>query len=268
MHPLPNTVYRGSAYEYSGAFMSKQLTLRALRDFGYATYMAPKPLNQDEDNVASQYKDTDAWTIHRKRAWTVLLKGGHYDYIDFSIINGCETGTPASQAAIRSRLQHLSTLVHALDLVRARPLPGLLTDLPPHTLDVVFGVPGEDYALYLADERELAAARDLPDGDQADRRGWPIRGHVTLSVPAGHYTLATFDPATGRHLLPRRVHTEGGPLRLAVPESVLPRPRAAPHPHLAFALGAFRPPIRRAIHPPQPSPARPPLARPGRLGVL
>jgi hypothetical protein len=218
MHPLPNTTYAGHSYDL-GTFMSKQLTLRALRDFGHATYAAPKPLNQDEDNVASQYKDVDAWTIHRKRAWTVLLAGGHYDYIDFSIINGRETGTPASQAAIRSWLQHLAAFVHSFDLVRARPLPGLLTQLPPAALDVAFGIPGEDYALYLADERELAAARDLPDGDQLERgAGLPITGHVALTLPAGEYTLAAYTPLTGVYAPAGPIRSAGEPLVLDVPQ--------------------------------------------------
>jgi len=220
LHPLPNTTYQGQGYDL-GPFMSKQLALRALRDFGHATYAAPKPLNQDEDNVASQYKDAEAWTIHRKRAWTVLLTGGHYDYIDFSIINGCETGTPASQAAVRTWFQHLAAFVHALDLVRARPLPGLVQAAPPHVLDVAFGVPGEDYALYLADERELAAARDLPDGDQVDRgAGQPLSGPLTLTLPPGDYRMAAFDPQTGLYAPAMPLHSPGGALTLAVPEFV------------------------------------------------
>src|SRR6185436_16946696 len=127
-------------------FMSKQLTLRPLRDFGLDTYAEPRPLNQDEDNIASQYKDDEGWTIHRKRAWTVLLTGGHYDYIDFSIINGFETGTSASQAAIRNWFKILSEFIHSLDLVNARPLPGVVEAAPPHALDAAFGIAGEDMA--------------------------------------------------------------------------------------------------------------------------
>ena len=95
---------------------------------------------------ASQYKDYDGWTIHRKRAWTTLLSGGHYDYIDFSIINYCEKGTPASRRHIRTWMKHLSEFIHSLDLVRARPLPGMATALPAHAMEAVFGVPGEDIA--------------------------------------------------------------------------------------------------------------------------
>ncbi len=220
IHALPNTTYQGKAYEL-GPFMSKQLALRPLRDFGLATYAAPKPLNQDEDNIASQYKDAEAWTIHRKRAWTTLLTGGHYDYIDFSIINGCETGTPASQAQLRSWFQHLAGFVHSLDLVRARPLPGLVQDAPPHALDVAFGVPGEDVAVYLADERELATARDLPDGDQLERgAGQPLSGALTLGLPAGDYTVAAFDPQTGQSAPAQPLHSDGAPVTLAVPEFV------------------------------------------------
>jgi len=54
----------------------------------------------------------------------------------------------------------------------------------------VFGIEGEDYCIYLADERELAAARGLPDGDQLDRgAGQPITGHIRLSLPAGAYAI-------------------------------------------------------------------------------
>ncbi len=197
MHPLPKFYYGGQVYEL-GDFMSKQLALRPLRDYGLATYAAPKPLNQDEDNIASQYKDLEAWTIHRKRAWTTLLTGGHYDYIDFSIINGFETGTPASQSAVRSWFKILSDFIHSLDLVRARPLPNLVASAPPNSLDVAFGLDGEDVAIYLADERELATARGLPDGDNLDRgAGQPISGHLTLTLPPGNYSVSYLDPQTG-----------------------------------------------------------------------
>ncbi len=186
MHPLPGLTYRGVSYD-QGGFMSKQLKLRAVRDYCLATYAEPKPLNLDEDNVASQYKDYDGWTIHRKRAWTTLLSGGHYDYIDFSIINYCEKGTPASRKHIRSWMKHLSEFIHSLDLVQARPLPGMVTALPAHAMEAVFGVPGEDICIYLADEREL---------DEAGV-GQPIAGRLGLDLPAAEYGTAAYDPKTG-----------------------------------------------------------------------
>ncbi len=197
IHPLPNTTYGGAAY-HLGDFMSKQLRLRALRDYCLATYPEPRPLNHDEDNIASQYKDLEAWTIHRKRAWISLLSGAHYDYIDFSIINHCEVGTPASQAAIRTWLGHLARFMHALDLARAQPLRDLLHALPLHTVDAVFGVPGQDICIYLADERELPAARDLPAGSTADpTAGQPLSGSITVDLPEGVYMARTYDPRTG-----------------------------------------------------------------------
>jgi hypothetical protein len=217
MHPLPNTTYNGQRYDL-GIFMSKQLTLRALRDFGLATYAEPKPLNQDEDNVASQYKDAEAWTIHRQRAWTVLLSGGHYDYIDFSIINYSETGTPESRRHIRSWMKYLSGFMQSVELVRARPIVGLLQEQPPHTLEVLFGIEGEDYCIYLADERELATARGLPDGDNVDRgAGQPISGHITLDLPNGDYRVACFDPKTGLYSPAIQILGGGSSIRLAVP---------------------------------------------------
>lgn len=67
MHPLPNTTYDGVSYDM-GVFMAKELKLQAVRDYCLATYHEPKPLNYDEDNAASQYRDVEGWTIHRKRA--------------------------------------------------------------------------------------------------------------------------------------------------------------------------------------------------------
>ena len=196
VHALPNVPYDGVAYQL-GEFMSKQLRLRALRDFGLATYGEAKPLNQDEDNIASQYKDDEGWTIHRKRAWTTLLTGGHYDYIDFSIQPRLEAGTPESNAAIRSWMKHLSTFIHSFDLARSRPLPELVTAAPEHALEVAYGVAGEDLCVYLADERELASARGLED-DLVDRgAGQPISGRLELDLPAGRYTVSAFDPRTG-----------------------------------------------------------------------
>jgi hypothetical protein len=220
MHPVPNVVYAGQSYHLSD-FMSKQLRLRQLRDFGLATYAAPKPLNQDEDNIASQYKDYDGWTIHRKRAWTSLLSGGHYDYIDFSILNGSETGTPQSQGSIRSWMKHLSEFIHSLDLARAHPITGAVLEQPDNTLEALFGVDGEDYCLYLADERELAAARDLPDGDLVERgAGRPINGDVLLRLPAGSYHAACYDPKSGLYSPAMEIEASSAGARLPLPEFV------------------------------------------------
>lgn len=220
MHALPGVAYQGTSYDL-GAFMSKQLTLRALRDYGLATYAEAKPLNQDEDNVASQYKDVEAWTIHRKRAWTVLMSGGHYDYIDFSIINYCEAGTPESQRYIRSWMKYLSEFIHSVDLVRARPLVGLVKERPPHVLDVSLGLEGEDYCIYLADEREVSSARGLPDGDHRDRgAGQLINGSITLNLPEGHYQVACFDPKTGVYSPALQLRGNGSSLRLTAPEFI------------------------------------------------
>ncbi|HUT74592.1 MAG TPA: DUF6298 domain-containing protein [Armatimonadota bacterium] len=205
IHPLPNTTCGGKSYDM-GEFMSKQLKLRAFRDFCLATRDQPKPLNLDEDNVASQYKDFDAWTIHRKRAWTALLSGCHYDYIDFSIINYCETGTPDSRRHIRTWMRHLSEFIHTVDLPRARPLAGWLKDPPPHTLESVLAVEGEDYCIYLADEREL--------GD--DGAGKNVRGEITLRLPPGRYRASCYSPLTGMHS-PATEVAGGEDLRLALP---------------------------------------------------
>lgn len=206
IHPLPGITYGGKRYDM-GEFMSKQLCLRPFRDFCLDTFQERKPLNLDEDNVASQYKDVDGWTIHRKRAWTALMNGAHYDYIDFSIINYCETGTPESQRCIRSWMKHLSDFIHSVDLARAAPLRGWLHEQPRHTCESVLAVENEDYVVYLADERELSDPG----------AGHPLCGSITVDLAEGSYRVAAFSPATG--LFSPALDVAGGPgTRLLVPE--------------------------------------------------
>lgn len=216
VHPLPGTTYGGQEYNM-GQFMSKQLALRPLRDYCLATYGEAKPLNQDEDNIASQYKDDEAWTIHRKRAWMSLMCGAHYDYIDFSITIYTPTGTTQSSRTIRTWMKHLSSFVHSFDLARARPLLGVVAEAPPSTLEAAFGIAGEDFCIYLADERELPAARDLPNGAEGDyAAGLPIEGSLLLNLPTGSYQVSCFDPASG--LYSPSIPIQGGEgTRLTIP---------------------------------------------------
>ena len=204
IHPLPNTSYNGTDYDM-GTFMSKQLKLRAVGAFCLAAQAEAKPLNYDEDNVASRFIDVDGWTIHRKRAWVTLLSGGHYDYIDFSILPGRETGTTGAQRHIRTWFKHLSEFVHSMDLARARTMPGWLREQPTHTVEAVFGVAGEDYAVYLADERELTEPG----------AGEPIQGALSFTLPDAKYQVACYAPATG--LYSPWLDLEGGPVRFATP---------------------------------------------------
>ena len=172
-----------------GTFMSKQLKLGAVRDFALETYDQEKPLNYDEDNVAICYLDPDGWTIHRKRAWTTLFCGAHYDMIDFSILPRRETGTEESQRGIRTWMGHLSQFIHSVDLARARPLRDWLRATPDDTIESALAVEGEDYCIYLADGREL------------DQDGWgeKICGSVEMDLPHGEYRVSCYGPATGMY---------------------------------------------------------------------
>jgi len=197
MHPLSNMLYRGKHLDL-GQFMMAKLRLRNLRQYCRDLYAERKPLNLDEDNAASQYKDLNGWTIHRKRAWTTLLCGGHYDMIDFSIINYCETGTRASQRALRTWMKYLSEFIHSLDLIRSRPLDLGLTGIPDVVVDSAFGVPGNDFALYFADAREL----DEPG------HGDPISFNLEIPLDAHDYEVRIFSPTTGTYSA--SLHLKGG----------------------------------------------------------
>ncbi len=188
VHPLPDTVYRGHRYML-GRFMGKDLALAAVRDFCLATSVESRPCVLDEDNSASMYRDEVAWTIHRKRAWTAVLSGCHYDYIDFSITVGREDGTAESRRAIRSWMRHLSAFIADFDVVRARPsTEWLQVEIEP-TVATGLAVPGHAYAAYLADRREW----------REEWAGAPLRGTVRIELPPGPYQLSLYSPATGQY---------------------------------------------------------------------
>jgi hypothetical protein len=186
VHPLPNISLGGRTYQL-GRFMGKELRLHDMRDFCAAAAARSRPCSLDEDNSASLYRDIDGWTIHRKRAWVAVLSGCHYDYIDFSILAGQESGTAASRAAIRAWMQHLSTFVHARDLENARPHVDWLAEIPRPVVSVTFGVADREYLAYLADPREL--------GEPG--YGEMLSGSATFNLPAGDFELATFSPTSG-----------------------------------------------------------------------
>lgn len=185
-HPLPNTQFDGHNYDM-GNFMSKELRLANVRDFCLATFSRPVPVVLDEDNTASMYRDTTGWTIHRKRAWTALMSGCHYDYIDFSITVGNETGTAASQAGIRTWMQHLSEFMATFDYLHSKPETGWIEAHPPHLAVSGLSASDRDFVAYLADDREL----DDPSA------GDPISGSLSLLLPPGRYAVSLYSPEAG-----------------------------------------------------------------------
>jgi len=187
-HPLPNTQFDGKVFEM-GDFMSKELKLDGVQGFCRASYSRPKPVVLDEDNTASLYRDLTGWTIHRKRAWTALLSGCHYDYIDFSITVGNEAGTPASRAAIRSWMQNLSDFMASFDYVHSKPALDWVVEVPTHLVASALSSSGLDFVAYLADSREL--------NDPA--AGEAIAGTVSINLPRGTYDLSLYSPVTGEY---------------------------------------------------------------------
>lgn len=186
IHPLPDTSFNGRVYDM-GAFMSKQLHLEEFKAFTLAAAAVLKPCVHDEDNIASCYRDTVGWTIHRKRAWTAVMCGAHYDVIDFSIVVHAEAGTEESRRELRSWLKHLSNFIHSMDVPRTKPLGDWLLEKPVGALECTLAVEGEDYAVYLADPREVTDAES----------GSPISGAIRFAVPAGEYFVTTFSPVSG-----------------------------------------------------------------------
>ena len=103
VHDYQNLSYAGGALGSLSRFMHRDLRLERINRFWLRVHETGKPFVFDEDNAASNGLDEQAWTLHRKRAWTTICSGGHYNMIDFSIqVGGQEAGTPASQAMIRT----------------------------------------------------------------------------------------------------------------------------------------------------------------------
>ena len=128
--------------------------------------------------------------IHRKRAWTALLNGGHYDYIDFSITVGRERGTPESRRAIRTWMQHLSEFMNSFDYIHSKVDGEWIKAVPEHLIiSSSATADGGDFAVYLADSREVSAPS----------YGSAVTGAVTISLPSGRYLARLYSPASGEY---------------------------------------------------------------------
>jgi len=205
IHPLENIVYKSKSYNM-GLFMSKQLCLKELRDYCLDTWNESKPLNIDEDNVASRFKDYEGWTIHRKRAWTVLFSGAHYDYIDFSIVNYCPTGTPDSQEHLHKWFKNIREFISSVDIISGSPLTGVALNFPGEVLESVFGTPGKQYNIYIADKREL----------EEYGQGEIISGEIELEIKQGKYIVLYYSPEHGTAVSGNT--TDGGRIKLNLPD--------------------------------------------------
>jgi hypothetical protein len=206
VHPLPGLIVAGKEYML-GHFMSKQLVLRDFREFCRASQQFPKPCVHDEDNAASMYRDPIGWTIHRKRAWTALFSQCHYDYIDFSITVGSETGTRESNRQIRTWMRHLSDFMATIDFIHARPAPDWITHEPPHIVATALAIPVDGYVAYLADDREVTDAT----------YSHPISGTVSVRIPQGNYQAHFYAPATGALSHDIALHGSDKPTSIELP---------------------------------------------------
>ncbi len=206
IHDYQQLSYRGHVLPPLARFMQGDLRLWRINYLWTVCHSASKPIIFDEDNAATSSLDEEAWTIHRKRAWTTVFSGGHYNMIDFSIqSSGQEAGSPAARAHIRTWLKHLSTFMHAIDFVRMVPIRDFCAKLPEATLAATLANPGEEYVIYLADKREK------------DERGVgePCAGSIEFALPAGRYDVRMYSPASGNYTDQSHI-INGGPVTIAL----------------------------------------------------
>jgi hypothetical protein len=209
-HDYQQLTYRGHILGPLARFMQRDLRLDRIHRLWTICHPIGKPLVFDEDNSCTNGLDPEAWTIHRKRAWTVVCSGGHYDMIDFSIqAAGGERGSPAARAHIRTWLKYLSTFIHATDFVRMMPVRDFCAATPLHTLAVTLVNPGHEYVIYVADSREL----------EEPGAGRPCRGTLAFELPAGVYQARLFEPVSGEYR-GDAIPLQGGATRVELPEFV------------------------------------------------
>jgi hypothetical protein len=92
-------------------------------------------------------------------------------------------------------MKHLSEFIHLFDFLRARPLTGWITDKPAPLVEATLAVEGKDYAVYLADSREVTDPN----------AGRPIEGRVSFRLPGGSFRVGFYSPTTGASSLSLRL---------------------------------------------------------------
>jgi hypothetical protein len=194
MHPLSNMIVRDKYYDL-GQFMMARPRLHNLQKYCRDLSRERKPFNLDEDNCASRFMDPTGWTIHRKRAWITVLSDGHYDVIDFSIQNFCESGSPGSQQYLRNWMKYLSAYIHSLDLLKSHPFDLVLSGIPHYVVSTAFGEKDKNFVIYFADARE----------PEEPGHGDPIKLELELSLPDRNFVLTLYSPTTGLYSPPIEV---------------------------------------------------------------
>jgi hypothetical protein len=206
LHDYNKLTYKGAYLPQLARFMQRDLNLDRINFLWTTVHDTGKPFVFDEDNSCTNGLDVESWTIHRKRAWSVVCSGGHYDMIDFSIqAAGGEAGTPASRAQIRTWLKHLSSFIHTTDFVHATPIRGFCSGLPQGALASTLANAGREYVIYLADRREL----------EEPGAGEPIHGDVVFALPRGSYQVHFYSPTDGQYFGPH-AYVDGGDVRMNV----------------------------------------------------
>jgi hypothetical protein len=148
-----------------------------------------RPIGFDESGFHGPGDD-----VYRRQAWRFILSGGAlFNNLDYSFTIDHEAGTHVNEKApgggsraFRQQLRVLLNFMNALDFVRMRPAPELLSGT-----GYLLAEPGRQYALY---------AEQGTEG-------------LSLNVPAGRYRLTWVDVKSGTETV-RSLRHRGGALAL------------------------------------------------------
>jgi hypothetical protein len=183
--PLPNKHLIAQNYANFRLPVQELLPGVSIVNFHYAypeaaswNYGLDKAISYDETGFMGRDDDS-----YRRQAWNFLFSGGGiFDALDYSFSTGHEDGSDTGPNGpgggshnLRRQLSVLSKFMQSLNLVEMHP-DFRSVKLAGGTIPRVLSNPGQEYGIYL-------------DGDGPAK--------VTLTLPAGRYSVAWTDIRTG-----------------------------------------------------------------------
>ncbi len=154
-----------------------------------------KVISMDETLGSLQNADVNDVRVE---AWDFILHGGGaYNNLSWEYSPALPGGT-AGADTIRNYLQHLQQFISGFSFVRMKYSPGLLAEKPHKAITRVLAEPGQQYAVYIhhSDPTQAIPKRDQFISKYEANNG-SFRDTISLSLPAGSYTVHWFNPVKG-----------------------------------------------------------------------
>jgi hypothetical protein len=149
------------------------------------------------DETMGSLHDADVNDV-RVEAWDFILHGGGaYNNLSWEYSPTLPGGT-AGADTVRVYLQHLQQFISGFNFVHMKYSPDLLVTAVPEAIARVLAEAGKQYAIYIHHSKPAQA---VPKRDQFiskyEANNGSFRDTISISLPAGTYTVHWFNPAAG-----------------------------------------------------------------------